>query len=162
MPAVILTYSVKQKLQRKALSFMLIIKALIANCAMLARHSRGFIGAVIRHNADRDIFQRDLERELSLAKSTITCILKPMEQKGYIERVSVASDARLKKLVVTEKGREMHHICYDNMLQMEKTLRNGLTEEELQTFFTIMGKMKDNVEQLSCQIKSEERKDDTK
>ncbi len=122
----------------------------------------GWIIAYLCRNADRDIFQRDLERELSLAKSTITCILKPMEQKGYIERVSVASDARLKKLVVTEKGREMHHICYDNMIQMEQTLRNGLTEEELQTFFTIMGKMRDNVEQLSCQIKNEERKNDTK
>lgn len=122
----------------------------------------GWIIAYLCRNADRDIFQRDLERELSLAKSTITCILKPMEQKGYIERVSVASDARLKKLVVTDKGREMHHICYDNMMQIEQILRSGLTEEELQTFFTIMGKMKDNVEQLSCQIKSEERKDDTK
>ena len=53
MPAVILTYSVKQKLQRKALRFMLVIKALVANCAVLARHSRGFIGAVIRHHKNR-------------------------------------------------------------------------------------------------------------
>ena len=32
---------------------MLVIKALIANCAVLARHSRGFIGAVIRHHKNR-------------------------------------------------------------------------------------------------------------
>ena len=38
----------------------------------------GWIIAYLCRNVDRDIFQRDLERELSLAKSTITCILKPM------------------------------------------------------------------------------------
>lgn len=114
-----------------------------------------WIVAYLCQNAERDIFQRDLEREFSLAKSTITCILKPMEQKGYIERVSVASDARLKKLVVTEKGKELHHICYDNMTKMEQTLRAGFSDEELQTFYNIVEKMKNNVEQLGQQIKAE-------
>ena len=31
-----------------------------------------------------------------------------MERKGYIARQSVAQDARLKQLVLTEKGRQFH------------------------------------------------------
>jgi len=115
----------------------------------------GWIIGYLCKNGERDIYQRDLERELSLAKSTITCILKLMEQKGYIERVSVASDARLKKLVVTPKGEQLHYTCLNNMKQMEETMREGISGEEIESFLATLSKMRDNVERLSRQIKVE-------
>ena len=38
-----------------------------------------------------------------MARSTVTGVVKLMERKGLIRRESVSSDARLKKLVLTEK-----------------------------------------------------------
>ena len=52
------------------------------------------------------VYQRDIEREFSITRSTVTNILQLMERKGYIARQSVAQDARLKQLVLTEKGRQ--------------------------------------------------------
>ena len=49
-------------------------------------------------HSEEDIYQRDIEAEFSIARSTATGILKLMEKRGYIRRVSVERDARLKKL----------------------------------------------------------------
>ena len=64
------------------------------------------IGYLYRHR-DTPVFQRDIEREFSITRSTVTNILQLMERKGYIERRSVPQDARLKQLVLTEEG-----ICF--------------------------------------------------
>ena len=50
------------------------------------------------------VYQRDIEREFSITRSTVTNILQLMERKGYIERQSVPQDARLKRLILTEEG----------------------------------------------------------
>ena len=46
-------------------------------------------------HSEEDIYQRDIEAEFSIARSTATGILKLMEKRGYIRRVSVERDARL-------------------------------------------------------------------
>lgn len=46
------------------------------------------IGYLYRHR-DTPVFQRDIEREFSITRSTVTNILQLMERKGYIERRSV-------------------------------------------------------------------------
>ena len=48
-------------------------------------------------NRDRDIFQKDFEEKFSIRRSTASNMLKLMEKDGYIKRVSVENDARLKK-----------------------------------------------------------------
>ena len=47
-------------------------------------------------------FQRDVEAEFNVRRSTATEILKQMERGGLIRRVPVDYDARLKKIELTE------------------------------------------------------------
>ena len=68
----------------------------------------GWIMEYLYRNSDTPVFQRDIEREFSITRSTVTNILQLMERKGYIARRSVEQDARLKQLVLTEKGRQFH------------------------------------------------------
>ena len=63
----------------------------------------GWIMEYLYRNSDTPVFQRDIEREFSITRSTVTNILQLMERKGYIARRSVEQDARLKQLVLTEK-----------------------------------------------------------
>ena len=50
----------------------------------------GWILAFLYENEGKDIFQKDIETEFSIARSTVTCIVKLMEKKGYIKRECVA------------------------------------------------------------------------
>lgn len=106
----------------------------------------GWIIGYLWRNQDRDVYQRDIEAEFSIARSTVTGIIKLMEKKGFLRRESVASDARLKKLVLTPKGMEIHRRTVSDFETVEKELSGGLTPEELQALEDIFEKLKKNVE----------------
>ena len=62
---------------------------------------QGWIIGFLHRNEDRDMFQRDVEAEFNIRRSTATGILQLMEKNGFLLREPVAYDARLKKLVLT-------------------------------------------------------------
>lgn len=97
-------------------------------------------------NRDKDIFQRDFEEKFSIRRSTASNILKLMEKNGFITRVSVESDARLKKIILTEKAIQLHNYVLCDMEKREKRLRNGLTDDEIASFFAVMQKLISNME----------------
>ena len=78
----------------------------------------GWIMEYLYRHSETPVFQRDIEREFSITRSTVTNILQLMERKGYIARRSVEQDARLKQLVLTEKGRQFHE---NTMLALHQT-----------------------------------------
>lgn len=97
-------------------------------------------------NKDRDIFQKDFENKFSIRPSTASNILKTMEQKGFIERISVETDARLKKIVLTEKAVSLHKKVIKEINAREDRLKTDVTAEELEIFFRVMGKLTANME----------------
>ena len=101
----------------------------------------GWIVHYLYRNTDRPIFQRDIERDFSITRSTVTNILQLMERKGYIERQSVPQDARLKRLVLTEKGRELHEKTMLSLHQTDDFVAALLTEEEQIELFRILDKL---------------------
>lgn len=98
------------------------------------------------HNRDRDIFQKDIEKEFSIRRSTASKALSIMEQKGLIKREPVAHDARLKRLVLTKRAIELNKIAETDLEEIDKRLKLGLTEEELDAFFSTIEKIKKNLQ----------------
>lgn len=97
------------------------------------------------HNPDRDIFQKDLEAEFEVRRSTMTGILNTMEKNGLLVRVSVNYDARLKKLTLTEKAKEYLNKNLLMKMQFESAMVNGIDETDLEIFFKVIGKIKQNI-----------------
>ena len=98
-------------------------------------------------NRGNDIFQRDFEQKFSIRPSTASRMLKTMERKGFIERISVENDARLKKIVLTVKATEQHKLILADIKRRENKLRQGLTEKEIQQFFDIIHRITANMEE---------------
>lgn len=106
----------------------------------------GWILAFLYHNRDADIFQRDIEQNFSIGRSTVTNIIQRMEGKGLIARRSVDSDARLKKLELTLLG-EQAHLCMEPIvLALDRKLIHGISQEELSAFQTTLEKLRRNVQ----------------
>lgn len=100
------------------------------------------LGMIVEVSKIRNIYQRDIEAEFHIRRSSVTSILQLMEKKGWIIRESVPEDARLKRLVPTEKGIEVHNQVRNAIRQMEESMRNVMTEEERAVFRTVMEKIK--------------------
>lgn len=109
----------------------------------------GWIIAYLYHRRDEDVYQKDIENAFSIARSTVTSILKLMEKKNYITRQSVESDARLKKLVLTETGVELHYKI-DNMIARNETLLDSLlTKDEKIQFLFLVRKLLNGLEKAN-------------
>ena len=107
--------------------------------------SHGFILCWLK-NSGGDVFQRDLEKKFNLRRSSATAVLQMLERNGLIVREPVASDARLKKLVITAEGEELCRIIHDDIEETERRLVQGLTQAELQALQSILPKLRDNLE----------------
>ena len=101
-------------------------------------------GWVIRFLADHegeDIFQRDIEAQMGIRRSTATGILQLMEKNGLIIREPVDHDARLKKLVLTPMAKEAHKAIGSAIDQNERDMLSCLSPEEQEMFFALTDKL---------------------
>lgn len=108
----------------------------------------GWILGYLCRNEHKDIFQKDIEAEFKICRSTVTNILKLMEKKGYIKRESVPYDARLKKLVLTDTGRELHEKTKDMIDMLEEQTVERISKEDLDTFYRVIDQVKNNVKNM--------------
>ena len=113
-------------------------------CGVLG--SQGYIIKFLSENLEVDIFQKDIEKRFKVRRSTVTSALNRMEKAGLVKRESVAHDSRLKKISLTEKGLSLHNLIESRIKEVDSSLKNALTEEELNNFFTIIKKLQSVVE----------------
>lgn len=106
----------------------------------------GWIIGYLSHNINTDIYQKDIESEFAISRSTVTNILKLMEKKGYITRASVESDARLKKISLTDKGKQTGAILQKAVDENEKVFDKLLDEDEKKSFLLLIKKLRYGLE----------------
>ena len=81
--------------------------------------------------SDRDIFQKDVEDAFHINRSSVTSAVKLMEKKGYITRQPVSTDARLKKLKLTDEGIKAHKAAVRAMVLQDTHLFTGTVRENI-------------------------------
>ena len=71
--------------------------------------------------------------------------LDVLEKEGYIYRETVERDARLKKIIPTEKTIELHSHIISNVHYMESVLRQGIPAEDLEVCIRVLEQMSANL-----------------
>lgn len=105
----------------------------------------GWILRYLYENREQATFQKDIEKTFSIGRSTVTNIIQILEKKGYVKREFVEHDARLKKVILTEKGKESHESIEALISRLDVMLEDGIEEEELALFFKVTDKIKENL-----------------
>ena len=105
----------------------------------------GWIIRYLYENREQDIFQKDIEQRFAVGRSTVTNLLQLMEKKGFVRRESVKQDARLKKVILTEKGITSQESFEDIVEHIEEELSEGISEEELHIFYKVLDQINQNV-----------------
>ena len=109
-------------------------------------NTHGYVLKYLAQNEGKEVFQRDIEKEFMISRPTVSEIIKLMEKNGLIVKEEVASDKRLKKLILTpvaiEKQERMRK-CIDDL---EIKLRNNISEEELAVFVSVAEKIGANLD----------------
>ena len=100
---------------------------------------------IIVENVQRDIFPKDLEEFLGIKGSSVTNLINNLEQ-GYLRRESLESDGRYKKLVLTEKTKEMQEDIVRRVFDYMHSMFVGIPEEHLKIFESVILQMAKNAE----------------
>lgn len=102
----------------------------------------GMILGYLFYEKERDVYQRDIETDFKITRSTVTNILQLMEKKGYVRREVVSHDARLKRLHLTERGEEAYGRIHSSILQVESELQAGISPQEYAQLLTLLEKVR--------------------
>ena len=99
---------------------------------------------ILSHERE-DIYQRDLEKVLNLRRATVSGVLQTMEKNLLIKRTSSVLDARTKKIVLNETAKNLFLQGEKKLKMLEKVIVEGISEEELTIFSSVVDKMNSNI-----------------
>ena len=103
------------------------------------------LGFIYINSSTRDIFQKTIEEEFDIRRSSVTSVLTLMEKNELIKRVSVSEDARLKKIILTDKGIEVNNLVYKEIAEIEDTIAKTLSKGELEIFVNNLERLNKNI-----------------
>lgn len=102
--------------------------------------------AYLADHEDEDVFQRDIEEQFAIRRSTVSKIVRLMEQKELVVRETVAYDARLKRLRLTDKARRIQAVAAGEFDAFEAHATAGLSAAEIETLCCLLTKIRMNLE----------------
>lgn len=124
----------------------------------LQKHVLKFILLETLHH---DLYQKDIEEEFQVRKSTATGMLQLMEKKGFIYRECAKQDGRLKRIVPTDKAKDILPAILEHIDETERCLEKGIPREDVALCKRVLWMMHRNLEELQrkqgCNSKKREK-----
>ena len=96
-------------------------------------------------NIDKEVYQKDIEREISVRRSTASGIINTMEKNGMIARMSSDLDGRVKRIIMTDKYIDSVTELEEKIISFEKELVKNINEQDLKVFLKVIDEMKKNL-----------------
>ncbi len=116
-----------------------------------------FLSYIMEHSKNgENVYQKDLEKHFGITRSSVSKVINLMITKELLVKEGVDTDARLKKLVVTEKGKALLELSEGPKAATEELAVGNFTEDELNELDRLLNKILVN---LSTESKERETHD---
>lgn len=93
----------------------------------------------------QDVNQRDLEYALGIKASSVSSLVRNLEQKGLITCERLPQDTRNKRILLTEKGLQLRATLDSTRNQAEAEMTRGLTDQQVAAFRACLLQVMDNL-----------------
>lgn len=142
-----------QSFLNKKVLITLTVTGLVAKIAQLQMFARNdfeitpeqyIILAILVENGE--LYQRQIAEIAYKDRPNITRLINILEKKGLVKRVEDVQKRKVYKIVITEKGKEIHKKIRPYMLELHNSAVDGITKEELEACINTLCKMLDNLE----------------
>ena len=104
------------------------------------------IGFIYEKSKKKNVFAKDIEKNFDIRRASIAGMLQNMEKNGLIKRETVGGDARLRRIVLTQKALEIRKEVQKSIRNVEQQAVEGLTKEEVRNYVELTKKMSTNLE----------------
>ena len=125
------------------------------DCGLTTMQNR-VLHYILARSLENPVYQKDIEKEFKVSKSTVTEILQLMEKNGFITRESSKKDGRMKRLLPTQKALTIRQEVMENIRTVENKLKAGIREEDYRTCLKVLKKMSENLSKEENNMKGRE------
>ena len=94
------------------------------------------------------ISQKDIAEFSGKDKTSVTKIIDTLEKKNLVVRVTDQLDHRVKRVVLSKKGRELFVSALPVMAQTRDELRSGISDKEIEALKSILNKIYKNLNDI--------------
>ena len=101
-----------------------------------------------REESEQAVLIKDIEQELNITKSVASNLVKRMVQNGLVELEVSPNDKRAKYVHLTEKSRSQMKPIKSFFDRIDRSLLEGVSEEELAIFEEVLDKLQANVKKI--------------
>ena len=91
------------------------------------------------------ISQKEIAEYCQKDKTSVTKIINTLEKKNLVVRVPDQLDHRIKRIVLSNKGKELFHNVLPVMEQTRDELRSGVSDEEIDSLKAVLTKIYRNL-----------------
>ncbi len=92
--------------------------------------------------------QKELAEHLHVSAATIATSLKSLERRGYVKKLADDQDGRRKRVVITQKGKDVVNRCFEVFRTVDEQMYQGFSEEEKTRFFSDEKRMLENLRRI--------------
>ncbi len=124
-----------------------VIEKRMSDLGLTSIQSRMLGYVYFQRRQEKKVFQRELEEEFKIRKSSVTSVIQILEKKGLVRRIGVPGDARKKELVLTEQGIAVQETVLERLNRLEDMANQALGEEERKLWFSCIRKIEARLEE---------------
>jgi len=95
-------------------------------------------------SVNEEMTMGELSEKINRDKSTTTVLVRKLESEGFITGKPDPADKRSRIIYLTAKGKQFNQTAMDLSKDLLETFYRGFSEEEKQTFFQALMRIKDN------------------
>jgi DNA-binding MarR family transcriptional regulator len=103
-------------------------------------HSQHYLLVYIAKNGEI-ASQKTIADQLGITPAAVARSLKALEAEGYIERLNIPDDSRYKKIVITEKGKEIVEKSHRMFKETDEGIFKDFSEEDMARFNEYLDRM---------------------
>ena len=92
-----------------------------------------------------EVNQKDLEKQFQIKASTVNGIVERLEEKGFLQRTAGQRDGRCRRLLVTEKGRQLERELDQGIADTEALMVQGFSVDEKKALHELLRRMLENL-----------------
>ena len=93
------------------------------------------------HRQPGPVTQKQLQQHLAVKPSTVNGIVDRMVERGLVERSADASDARRRRVALTQGGMMQLERCRQELLDTERLVEKSLSPGELAQLHSLLGRV---------------------
>lgn len=112
----------------------------------LTSHSGFRVLEYLYQHPGATVTQKDIEHILVINRATTSKMVKLLEDKGYIVRISSTEDGRCKELTLTPAGERLYLHNIEASANLDQFFSDTLSAEDFEAFEKIYTKLKEKLE----------------